>query len=690
MKGVGVSCNFIFCLHNHQPVGNFDHVFQWAYNDCYRKTLDILYKYPEFKFAIHNSGPLLEWIDNHDASYCDTLALMVERGQVEVIGGGFYEPIFSIISEDDIHGQLSLMQSFCKKRFGTEPVGFWTAERVWDPEIPSLVYDYKLKYTLLDDIHFRYAGIPESGLYGYYITERLLKPLYVFPIDKFLRYSIPFKLPHETIDYFKRQCDKYGHCAFVYGDDGEKFGVWPQTFQWVFEEKWLQNFIEAILKEDFISLIHPKDFIQHYPPIDRVYLTQGSYYEMSEWALPAESGEQLVQLHHEIKNAGRESEFYPFLKGGVWNNFLNKYPESNAINKRTLYLSREINAIEVKTGKDMSHAKTELYRAQCNCAYWHGLFGGIYLTHLRSALYKHIAVCEDIICAEKKPKKPEIIKGDFRNEGREQIFLRNQSCSVIINPAFGATISEFTNRKKRTNVFDTIARRKEAYHSILQNISDDDSNNANVQSIHEMVTVKEKGLQKYLVYDSSRRYSCKDLLFTSLPQPDDLMFNRIDYVDCSLHPFSFVMNDTTIQCDSSSDSLPAISKIFSIHATDPILTVHYDIEGYNGLLGLEFTINMLVPHSKECYYGIEGVASEESYLDSMGTSSGITQVTMVDTIRDVSFSIKTSKPFILLRYPVYTVSQSDSGFEKNYQGSCMVLCFEMNNSLHLDCKLTIQ
>jgi len=99
---------------------------------------------------------------------------------------------------------------------------------------------------------------------------------------------------------------------------------------------------------------------------------------------------------------------------------------------------------------------------------------------------------------------------------------------------------------------------------------------------------------------------------------------------------------------------------------------------------------MLVPHSKECYYAIEGVASEESYLDSMGTSSGITQVTMVDTIRDVSFSIKTSKPFILLRYPVYTVSQSDSGFEKNYQGSCMVLCFEMNNSLHLDCELTIQ
>ncbi len=649
-----------------------------------------MYQYPEFKFAIHNSGPLLEWIENHDPSYCDMLAQMVQRGQVEIIGGGFYEPIFSIISEEDIHGHISLMQSFCKQRFGVEPQGFWTAERVWDPDIPRLVYDFKLQYTLLDDIHFRYAGIPESGLYGYYITERLLRPLRVFPIDKFLRYSIPFKLPHETIDYFKRQCDKYGNCAFVYGDDGEKFGVWPHTYQWVFEEKWLQNFIEAILKENFISMVHPKDYIKDHPPIDRVYLTQGSYYEMSEWALPAESAALLVRLHNEIKSAGREAEFYPFLKGGVWNNFLNKYPESNAINKRTLYLSREINNLEMRTGKDLSQAKSENFKAQCNCAYWHGLFGGIYLTHLRNALYEHILASEELVCKAKKLSNVEIVTGDFRNEGSDQIFIRNKTLSLLINPAFGASISEFSNRVKKVNAFDVIARRKEAYHELLAQLNEDELNNDAVKSIHDMVTVKEKGLKRYLVYDSSRRYSCKELLFSAMPSAQELMFNTLAYTDCSHHPYTYTIHKNSIICLSSGTLLPAITKTFSVHTTDPTIAVHYAITGFNGVLGIECNVNMLAPHVKECYYKIEGILPEESYLDSIGELDNITRYDIVDNNRNVTFSVQTNRPATLIRYPIYTISQSDAGFEKNFQGSCVILCFEVTDTLQLDLKMSLQ
>ena len=244
-----MSCNFIFCIHNHQPVGNFDHIFEMAYNNCYKKIIEIFNEYPEFRFAVHHSGPLLEWISVNFPEYLHTLLTMKKRGQIEIIGGGFYEPIFSVISERDIRAQIALMQNFCENNFNTIPRGFWTAERVWDPEIPYLVSGLNLDYTILDDIHFRYAGIDENDLYGYYITERLENKLCIFPIDKKLRYTIPFRLPKETIDYFKNTTEKLGNAAFVYGDDGEKFGLWPNTYKWVFEEKWLRKFIEAVLKE---------------------------------------------------------------------------------------------------------------------------------------------------------------------------------------------------------------------------------------------------------------------------------------------------------------------------------------------------------------------------------------------------------------------------------------------------------
>ncbi|HNV47575.1 MAG TPA: 4-alpha-glucanotransferase, partial [Spirochaetota bacterium] len=78
-----MACNFILCLHNHQPVGNVDHVLERGYTDSYNKTIDILMNYPEFKFSVHHSGPLLEWIERHHPDYLDKLRVMVDRGQLE-------------------------------------------------------------------------------------------------------------------------------------------------------------------------------------------------------------------------------------------------------------------------------------------------------------------------------------------------------------------------------------------------------------------------------------------------------------------------------------------------------------------------------------------------------------------------------------------------------------------------------
>jgi 4-alpha-glucanotransferase len=685
-----MSCNFIFCLHNHQPVGNFDHIFKWAFNYCYNKIIEILKEYPDFRFSVHHSGPLLEWIKNNSPEYLNTLKEMSEKGQVEIIGGGFYEPIFSVISENDIRGQIALMQNFCKKEFGAFPKGIWTAERVWDPEIPYLVSGFDLDYTILDDIHFRYAGIDEEALFGYFITERLEKKLKVFPIDRFLRYSIPFKQPVETINYFKEKTDRIGQAAFVYGDDGEKFGLWPDTYKWVFEEKWLRNFIEAVLKESWIKTTHPSEYIAANNPLGRIYLTQGSYFELSEWALPAKAAGELVKINNEIKSWNREKDFYPFLKGGVWNNFLIKYPESNSINKRSILLSNEISDYEEATGTVCWEETIELYKGECNCAYWHGLFGGIYLNHLRHALYEHLLKAEKIFLKRKKLKSTTILEEDFWNEGHKQILIRDKKQSLIIIPYLGGTISEFGLYGKAFNIFNTLPRRHEAYHKTLMEFNEETGNQTDnkIASIHDRIIVKEKNLKKYLVYDSSRRYSFKELLMEKIPDPEKMMFGNEKFYDCSSLKYKYNINQEKDRTDISlSGSFTCVNENISINKNFIITNgkhgfrTEYIISGIQkSLFGVELNINLLSAHDDDRGYEISGLAKEDSYLDMPGFSEEISSFSLFDKFNKFKIEISTSVDAALIRYPIYSVSQSDSGFEKNYQGSSLLLVYDFRNA----------
>ncbi len=684
-----MECNFIFCLHNHQPVGNFDHVFEWGFNDCYNKALRIFSEYPEFRFAVHHSGPLLEWIEVHHPDYIETLRMMAQRGQVEIIGGGFYEPIFSVISESDIRGQLALMQRYCASRFGAAPRGFWTAERVWDPEIPRLVDGFNLEYTILDDNHFRYAGVPEDDLYGYYTTERLHYPLKVFPIDKFLRYSIPFRMPRETIDYFREKTEKLGRCAFVYGDDGEKFGMWPGTFTWVFEEKWLVNFIEAVLAEPWIRMMQPSEFIAVHPPKGRVYLTQGSYFELSEWALPPQAASQLMKLYKEIKDSGREQDFYSFVKGGVWNNFLTKYPESNAINKRTLLLSREIGEFNADGCIGCDDITRELYRSECNCAYWHGLFGGIYLSNLRHALYEHLLAAEGMLMERRRDDGISVVERDYWNEGGSQILVRTRDSATVIVPYMGGTLAEFSSYAKRFNICNVMPRRYEAYHEVLAAITEEQEQTDAVKSIHDMVMVKEKGLKDYLVYDATRRYSFKDMLFADMPAAADLMRGSADVCDCGSLPYSssgkYEGGGYVVAlrggCEHNGSCVD-IEKKFVISGDGARIRVEYAISGMHaGCAGVELNLNLLGAHDDDRYYDIEGVAREDSFLDSMGECEGIRSFRLVDAYNGFMVRIASSLPATLLRYPIFTVSQSDRGFEKNYQGCSLVFVYRADGGM---------
>ncbi|MGC0777791.1 MAG: 4-alpha-glucanotransferase, partial [Candidatus Acidiferrum sp.] len=163
--------HLILIIHAHQPAGNFEHVFEECYEHCYLAFLSLLEKHPRIRAGLHYSGSLLLWIEKNHPEYFERLRRMVASGQIELIGGGFYEPILISIPEADQKEQLTRLADYLEKHFGKRPTGAWLAERVWEPQLPSALAAANIGYTLVDDLPFLAAGFEPEELYGPYIAE---------------------------------------------------------------------------------------------------------------------------------------------------------------------------------------------------------------------------------------------------------------------------------------------------------------------------------------------------------------------------------------------------------------------------------------------------------------------------------------------------------------------------------------
>ncbi|MBI5816711.1 MAG: DUF1926 domain-containing protein [Nitrospinae bacterium] len=695
--------NFAIGIHNHQPVGNFGHVFEESYERCYRPQLEILRSHPGVRIAIHHSGPLLEWIAAHKPAYFDLVGEMVSRGQVELLSGGFYEPILAAIPEDDAIGQLVMMNEYLEKHFGHAPGGMWTAERIWDPSLPKIIAAAGLKFTLLDDTHFYYAGLSAEEMFGYYVTEKHGHTTAVFPIDKNMRYSIPFRLPEDNIAYFKTLKEKGGVDCVTYGDDGEKFGVWPETYKWVFEEKWLHNFYSAIeANEDIVKTIHFSGFIEKNPAKGRIYLPMASYDEMMEWTLPPKMGIKFRALLEELANSGRREELKPFIRGGLWDNFLAKYDESNRMHKKMLHVSRKIAeaAAEPDAAKVIAKARKELYKGQCNCSYWHGLFGGLYLNYLRHAVYEHLIEAEKILDNALRKSKTwlSVERFDFDMDGGQDVVFQNPVMNAYFDPDCGGSVIELDYRPVSFALTNTLARGMEAYHEKIKSRSGDQGQDASRPvSIHDIVKLKEPGLAEALHYDIGNRR-----LFTERLMPEYVTLERFcreefaELGDFKNGAFDLVevksgawgaavelVRHGSILVSGARHPL-TIRKVFSMNKKDAVLKADYTITN-NGiveveaLLGVEINLTLLAGDAADRYWTGDGVKGKPR-LKEAGSNTQVKTAGMRDEWAGFTVSVTSPEPFDAWRFPVETVSQSEGGFERTYQGSCIVPVRKINLS----------
>jgi 4-alpha-glucanotransferase len=687
----------ILVLHNHQPVGNFEGVFEEAFRKSYRPFLDVLENYPEITFVLHTSGPLLEWLVEKHPEYIARLKGLVASGRVEILGGGFFEPILTMIPQRDRIGQIQAFSAYIKEILDARVRGMWVAERVWEQHLVSAIADAGIEYTVLDDFHFELAGCKDDDVFGYYLTEDESRLLKVFPAAETLRYSIPFQEPHATYEYLKRLAASRPGSTVVFADDGEKFGSWPKTFDHVYTNGWLKHFCDMLrANRDWIETTTLARVADNTLPLGKLYLPDGAYREMTEWALEPESlrafrdgAERLGRL----TDTGDIKRF--FRAGGYWRNFKTRYPESDEMYVRMMVVSRRLAAVQANPSADPDHlevARQELYRAQCNCPYWHGSFGGLYLPHLRNAIYRGLIGSHNALDEAEGRSGPRISLevDDFNLDARQEVCLESDRLIVWVRPALGGHIYELDVRENAINLLATLDRRPEVYHAAIvaaaakRSHGDDNSEHGDGgETTVGRITIKEEGLENRLVYDRYPRKALVDHFYTSDVSLDDLIACRETELG------DFVLGTYLAKAQRDADRVavvmerPGLAAGHSIRLKKTIdlvagksgLSVHYELDELPAGIVLHFAVEINVAamagHAPDRYYA-DHAGIKLGLLDDRIDLDDCRSVALYDHWLDLSVTLAWSKPAALWCLPIETVSQSVGSVERVYQSSAVM------------------
>lgn len=686
-------------LHCHQPIGNFGWVIEKATAASYRPLLQALARHPQVPFVLHVSGPLLEWWQANARDLVALVAAGVKRGQIELQASGLYEPILPSIPRRDRIDQVRLHRAWLHDLFGADATSLWLTERVWEPSLPSDLAAAGIRSVVVDDTHFEGAGLAIDALDGCYATEDEGHVVRLFPIAQKLRYLIPFRPVAEILAWLKER-HAAGQKLLVFGDDGEKFGLWPGTQEWVYGAGWLEQFLAALdANRSWLKPTTLAESERALPPSGRVYLPTASYFEMGHWSLPPPAQLALDRVVKQLETAPHVElgvAAKPFLRGATWRNFLARYPEANRLAQRMVRLSELTRRMGLRP-PDGLHAMSQLhpalralFRGQCNCAYWHGVFGGLYLPFLRDAI-----VDEQLDARAQL----EALRGDLAGaphaelcdldaDGVDELLLEGRGWSAWIAPARGGLIELLDHFATRRNLLNVIARVPEAYHEELRRRDDAAAAEVAPKSIHEQRLTLE-GADLLLRYDERRRGAFALELVADGPDLDDALTATAE----TRGPDRYGLAAATLRlsrplaADRARVDLAATLEAARGTRLDLARSFELQEDG-----SLEATIVLQatgrpLPVGKATVrfdLSVPGAGLDERRFvlqDGRSVPAGEAVRFSGDALELVDergrFRLDASRPFLGRIAPIRTVSRSESGVETCLQGSALLLCFDV-------------
>ena len=428
----------IFGTYNSHPVGTPDSVLEECYQTVYKPFLQRLYSHPEVHAVLYYCGTLLDWLAAYHSEFLDVLSEMVTRRQIEIVGGGFYEPILTLIPRQDRVGQIELMTTMLRKQFGRRPRGCWLPECVWEPGLTSSLCSSGMEYTFLEDSQFSRAGLRGDKLFVPAVTEDQGKTLVVFPLHTSRRTTL---LPEHAHKYV--------------GDEKLYVSILPGENVTL---SMLDDVVEAVLQKN-VGTVLPFRYLRTNSRRQRVYFPTSSTLSMHRWTQAPQpqrdhSRAEALLCQQDLQDV--------YVEGGFFRNFLIRYPEASRLYAKMQYTHILVNQIRGDKQRKQA-AREELWRGQHHSAYWHGSRDGVYNPSVRCELYRSLILAEKM-ARERGIFKPSIISLDFDMDGVEEYLYQGVAINGYIH-SIGGALFELDSLKTQHNYLATMARHPEVYHT---------------------------------------------------------------------------------------------------------------------------------------------------------------------------------------------------------------------------------
>jgi alpha-amylase len=351
----------------------------------------------------------------------------------------------------------------------------------------------------------------------------------------------------------------------------------------------------------------------------------------------------------------------------MWRNFQARYREINDLHKQMLRVSAAVAAMPA--GPIRERARDHLYRGQSNDCYWHGLFGGVYLVHMRMATLHHLIAAADLAAWGRATAGV----ADYDLDGSDEVLLGSVGQSVLVDVAEGAGIGAWDLRATRLALASVLRRRPEAYHEQLRAMETakakgEQAAGKTATSIHDQLLAKEEGLSKLLVYDDHERRS--GLVRVKLGRTEVGAFATGEWRLQSAGARSAVLTRSANGVD--------LRKTVTLGGTrrKPVLRLEVEVateqRAFDGELAVEWNVNLMGGGANPAAH-YRWAGREERHDGRGRLAANGPPLAMGNTYEGVELALAVNPPAGREWLPVETVSNSEAGFERVYQGSCLTV-----------------